>query len=289
MRVSFQPTEGNLKHPVIDGKLMMMNVPKAFIDTLDSSPDKFRIIVPFLGGADFFELHGKANLVAAIINIVTDTGLAEEDDLEAIPLSPDKPPSWRDPYAPPWILALQADDETLGRLAAISPTSLTAIWPSTLSGTTPASARGQSLSTPYPPRLGTTQMGCTYAGSIQTRLLDWVWTVYTIWNEHSGHWCVYAEPCTPDYEGWESVRASMRAKPLYHAASLCSFTPLAKELSWGTEQHLLEKINHQRCLVEKENKVHVATCTTPSHAINFGQKKKIASARCNVHYTISVW
>ncbi|KAJ7738922.1 hypothetical protein B0H16DRAFT_1729606 [Mycena metata] len=66
VRVSFQPTQGNLDRPVLDGHLLVANVAEKYIATLNKNPDEFGIIAPFLGGSELYAAYGPANLVTAI-------------------------------------------------------------------------------------------------------------------------------------------------------------------------------------------------------------------------------
>ncbi|KAJ7708413.1 hypothetical protein B0H16DRAFT_1481373 [Mycena metata] len=253
VKVSFQPTDGNFDCPVIDGRLAVANVPQAFIDTLNANPDDFGLIVPFLGGSALIAAYGNDNLVAAISNVVLDAGLVGPNDIEVIPIDAAKPGSRNDLYAPPFVLALRASDTVLGRLATVATFIANAdlafhvirynsglrTW--TVALYTASSMGGHKSNGGYlrwcvaclildnadVRRAFQRATGTADRRPIQTRLLDWARTVYVTWNEHSKHWCVYAEPCTPDFDGWESVRTTMRTLPLHHAASLRSFKPVA--------------------------------------------------------------
>ncbi|KAJ7711388.1 hypothetical protein B0H16DRAFT_1745208 [Mycena metata] len=253
VKVSFQPTDGNLDCPVIDGRLAVTNVSQAFIDTLNANPDDFGLIVPFLGGSALIAAYGNDNLVAAISNVVLDAGLVGPNDIQVIPIDAAKPGSRNDLYAPPFVLALRASDAILGRLATVATFVANAdlafhvirynaglrTWTVALY-TVSSMGRHKSnggylrwcvvcliLDNADVRRAFQRATGTADRRPIQTRLLDWARTVYVTWNEHSKHWCVYAEPCTPDFDGWESVRTMMHALPLHHAASLCSFKPVA--------------------------------------------------------------
>ncbi|KAJ7703774.1 hypothetical protein B0H16DRAFT_1747871 [Mycena metata] len=254
VKVSFQPTEGNLDRPIIGGKLMAAN-PEAFIDTFNKNPDDFGWVTPFLGGRALFEAFGPENLVAAIQNVLFDAGLAGPDDIEVIPLGADKKTPANDLYGPPFALALRASDTILELLATIATYIATqdlafhivcynpglCTW--TLALYTASSMGGDDSNEGYLRwclaafilddmklrRAFQRATGTADKQPILTRLLDWARTVYVVWNPHSKHWCAYAEPCTPDYEGWESVRVTIRAEPLRHAPSLCSFNPVAAD------------------------------------------------------------
>ncbi|KAJ7768503.1 hypothetical protein B0H16DRAFT_1453194 [Mycena metata] len=241
VRVSFQPTEGNLDRPVIDGWLAVTNVPTAFISTLDENPDEFGVIIPFLGGCDLIAAHGPANLVTSIVNVLTDAGLMSPDDLEVIPLDADKPPSKKDPYAAPWILVriatFIADRDLAFHIIRYNPglrTWTVALYTVSSMGGHDSNAKHLRwlvaeliLNNKEVRRAYQRAAGTGDSRNILSRLLDFARTVHVVWNEHSKHWCVYAEPCAPDYAGWESVRIQMCAIPLHHAKSLRTFKPVA--------------------------------------------------------------
>ncbi|KAJ7164367.1 hypothetical protein C8R46DRAFT_1099358 [Mycena filopes] len=254
VKVTFQPTDGNLDRPVIDGKLAVANIPQTFIDTLNANPDEFALIVPFLGGAAFFKAWGSDKLVAAITTIFVDSGLASADDFEIIYIPADKAVGGKDLYAPPFVIALRTDVlGVIDRLCAIATFIATRdlafhvihynpevrTW--TLALYKASSREGDESNGRYlrwclaclildnaeVRRAYQRATGTSDTRPILTRLLEWACTVHVRWNGHSKHWVAFAMPCAADYEPWEAVRVAIRGKDLRHPASLRTYTAVA--------------------------------------------------------------
>ncbi|KAJ7743812.1 hypothetical protein B0H16DRAFT_1463483 [Mycena metata] len=217
----------------------------AFIDTFNKNPDDFGWVTPFLGGRALFEAFGPENLVAAIQNVLFDPGLAGPDDIEVIPLGADKKTPANDLYGPPFALALRANDTILELLATIATYIATqdlafhivrynpglCTW--TLALYTASSMGGDDSNEGYLrwclaafifddmklQHAFQRATGTADKRPILTRLLDWARTVYVVWNPYSKHWCAYAEPCTPDYKGWESQNLGFITKGILAKAS----------------------------------------------------------------------
>ncbi|KAJ7694092.1 hypothetical protein B0H17DRAFT_1132094 [Mycena rosella] len=281
-RVTFQQSEGNFPRPVIDGKLAAANVPPEFVETLNEYRDDFLLVAPFLDGNHFIEAWGHENLSAGIANVLVNGGIAEPDNFDIIPLVPHEAVRGGDLYAPPFVLALKLDCPGLGdRLVSIATFAATQdlsfyifeydpdlrTWTIALFTVTSGGGRTKNgnylrwvmarhiLEDPEVRKAFERATGSTDKRHILARLLEFARMLDVVWNPHSRHWCVYAQPCTYDFDDWEAVHRTMRHTALHHKKSMITFSPIAARpdqapwcLMCKNDDHL-----HYGCYFTKED------------------------------------
>ncbi|KAJ7495548.1 hypothetical protein FB451DRAFT_1164276 [Mycena latifolia] len=262
VRVTFQHDQGKFPRPVIDGDLAVAGIPDDFVETLCNSPDSIALIVPFLGGRHLVESWGHPNLITAITNVLADSGVADRDNFKVIPITPDKPGRAGDLYSPPFVLAIRLtipglidyltaiatfirDCDLAFHIIEYNPHLRT--W--TVALFTASFGEGSTENAGYlrwsmachvldAPAVRTAFERATGGADqhpINVRLLEFTRTIDVRYNPHSKHWCVYARPCTDNFDDWEAVRATMRFVPLRHATGFVTFSPVAtfaKQAPW---------------------------------------------------------